>query len=168
MVRVWLSQSPYKTQNFRFTIYIDHPKLDHLFSASSNSPSTVGGDFNAHHLNNPMSSSASRSCRAKCYLNHLLQTIPNISLLDKYVSTHLIDGVLDIFVSTALLPLTTWTLPPYFALDHFASAISLDISGDHVSRNVLLNHTGTSEEPTGTSLPAEWRNGQKSMCLLMT
>ncbi|ROT69722.1 pol [Penaeus vannamei] len=37
-------------------------------------------------------------------------------------------GVLDLsFVSTSLLPLTTWSLHPYLASDHFASTITVDL-----------------------------------------
>jgi len=105
-------------------------KLDHLFAAVSSSPSIVGGDFNAHcpTWNNPLSSSASRLCRAGNYLNQMLQTFPATSLLNKHVSTHLRGGVLDLsFVSTSLLPLTTWSLHPYLASDHFASTITVDL-----------------------------------------
>lgn len=96
-----------------------------------NSPTILGGDFNAHHhiWNDPPSNTANKTCSNGLHIQQLLTSFPDVKLLNKHTPTHLRGGVFDLtFLSSDLLPTSDWTLHPYLTSDHFATVPTLNLS----------------------------------------
>lgn len=111
--------------------FTDLLNLDNIFSLMCNSPTILGGDFNAHHhiWNDPPSNTANKTCSNGLHIQQLLTSFPDVKLLNKHTPTHLRGGVFDLtFLSSDLLPTSDWTLHPYLTSDHFATVPTLNLS----------------------------------------
>lgn len=98
--------------------------LGELFAEASREIILIGGDFNANH---PDFNPRQRADAAGTHLASTLDGAPELSLLNSTEPTHIHGGVLDLtFVTTDLLPSTTWQLHPTLSSDHFATITSIN------------------------------------------
>ncbi|XP_050733136.1 uncharacterized protein LOC127006826 [Eriocheir sinensis] len=94
------------------------PELGELFTAASEEPTFIGGDFNGHH---PHLESPSPPNTAGRHIAELLEEARGVALLnDTSQPTHIRGGRLDLsFISTPLRPVASWSVHPTITSDHF-------------------------------------------------
>jgi len=96
------------------------PECRDLFGLAANEPAIILGDFNAHHLdwNDPSTSSAHRIDDTGRHIKLLLDSFPDVSLLNARQATHTKGGVLNLVIlSTSLLSTADWIIHPFFTSD---------------------------------------------------
>jgi len=120
---------------FLFNIYrTPHPtcelEMDELFGLAAHEPTIILGDFNAHHpnWNDPTTSSAYKTNDAGLHIKLLLDSFPDVSLLNSKQATHTKGGVLDLTIlSNSLVSTADWSFHPYLMSDHLATFTTLQL-----------------------------------------
>jgi len=120
---------------FLFNIYRPpHPtyelEMDELFGLAAHEPTIIIGDFNAHHpnWNDPTTSSAYKTNDAGLHIKLLLDSFPDVSLLNSKQATHTKGGVLDLTIlSNSLVSTADWSFHPYLMSDHLATFTTLQL-----------------------------------------
>jgi len=105
-------------------------ELDKLFGLAANEPTIILGDFNARHpdWNDPSTPSAHRIDDTGRHIKLLLDSFPDVSLLNARQATHTKGGVLDlVFLSTSLLSTADWIIHPFLTSDHLATITNLPL-----------------------------------------
>ena len=100
--------------------------MNQLFDSAIQQPTLILGDFNAHHT---ILNSIRDSNEGGEHISHLLDTYPDITLLNNGHPTHIRGGRLDLaFLNTHLRNYTTWKIDDNICQsDHFAINIQLDL-----------------------------------------
>jgi len=132
---IGIKLSLHHTDLLLFNLYRKpHPscelELDELFGLAANEPTIILGDFNAHHpdWNDTSTPSAHRIDDTGRHIKLLLDSFPDVSLLNARQATHTKGGVLDlVFLSTFLLFTADWIIHPFLTSDHLATITNLQL-----------------------------------------
>ena len=100
-------------------------ELGQLFNHASNTPTLIGGDFNAHH---PILSSIRPTNENGWHIEEILNEYHEVAILNNGEPTHINGGRLDLtFITTSLRQHTQWRVHPTLMSDHFAVTTQLNI-----------------------------------------
>ena len=100
--------------------------LTQLFNFATNQQTLILGDFNAHH---PILNSVSNTTEEGQHISFVLDSYPEIALLNKGQATHVRGGRLDLaFINTYLREHANWQIDQSICQsDHFAVNIDLNL-----------------------------------------
>ena len=100
--------------------------LSEVFSLSMHEDILIAGDFNAHH---PILNSKGPTNEDGSHISHLLEELPEITLLNNGEATHLRGGRLDLaFIPTYLKNSSKWEIHSHLVSDHYAIKISINLA----------------------------------------
>ena len=100
--------------------------LTQLFTAASNQPTLILGDFNAHH---PILNSIRDTTEEGEHINFTLENFPEMTILNNGIATHIRGGRLDLaFINTNLRQFASWQIDKSICQsDHFAININIEM-----------------------------------------
>lgn len=99
--------------------------LVELLAHTSEQPTLIGGDFNAHH---PILNSSSSTCENGEHIALMLEEFEEVTLLNNGRPTHIRGGRLDLtLITKPLRQFTQWEIHPTTMSDYFALSIRVQL-----------------------------------------